>query len=324
MKKPVILFLLIFFNIITVLQAKIINGIACKVGGELITINEFYREYEKERQRAFILGLNVPEKLNVMNRMVNNLIIRMESEKKGIFVSNEELDKIIDKLVQQNALTLEQFEEELAKENISMEELRDLYEINLLRNRLLEQLYSLEAGEITEAEIEEFYEHPSNKSLFFKPAMVIISQIFIPVPEDSSYKEAVEVKNRAMEIYDQAMNGADFVELVGKFSMAPDKEENLGSIGSFTYEQLMTILTPEGADVVFSLNKGEVTSPMRFGDGYYLFRVDDKSEETQLSFEEARENIKEFLFRKNGEEFFRKWVSEKRESGRVQIMIDLE
>jgi parvulin-like peptidyl-prolyl isomerase len=153
---------------------------------------------------------------------------------------------------------------------------------------------------------------------------VQLSQIFIPVPEDISYKEAIEIKKQSEEIYKLAKNGQRFTELVKLHSMNPNKEENLGFLGSFTMKQLSSIMNQDGANSIFSLDEGDIAPPMRFNDGYYIFKVDGKNEQKLLSYEEAYENIKSYLLRLKGQELLKDKLLSKRQAINVKIMIEME
>ncbi len=105
MKKLIILFLFIFLTL-TPGYAEIVNGIACKVGDSIITINEFETAYESEKVRAGFFGEGVPDKSSVMDLLIDNLLVKMETEKKGIVVTEEELNEIIDNIRKQNKISI--------------------------------------------------------------------------------------------------------------------------------------------------------------------------------------------------------------------------
>ncbi|MCK4803577.1 MAG: SurA N-terminal domain-containing protein [Spirochaetes bacterium] len=323
MKKLIILFLFIFLTL-TPGYAEIVNGIACKVGDSIITINEFETAYESEKVRAGFFGEGVPDKSSVMDLLIDNLLVKMETEKKGIVVTEEELNEIIDNIRKQNKLSIEEFQRELKRENITLNELKENYKNDILKMRLISQMVSQRINNISNEEIKRFYEDPANKKLFTIPAIVGISQIYIPVPSDLSYKEAKDIKTHTMEIYEQASGGADFQELLMMYSRAPNKEESGGTLGSFTREQLLSTMKPQDVDLIFSLQKGDVATPIMIRDGYYIFKIDDRKEEKLLSFEEAYENIKSYLLKEEGEEIFEEWLFKRRQIITVHYMIPME
>jgi parvulin-like peptidyl-prolyl isomerase len=128
----------------------------------------------------------------------------------------------------------------------------------------------------------------------------------------------------AGQVAAEAAAGADFEELVMKYSAAASKEQNRGNLGSFTQEQLLSFMNPQDVALLFSLDPGEVSSPIRMQDGYYIFKVNAKSESNQLTYEESRERIRSFLLKMRGEERLREWLEEERATTRIQIVVNME
>ena len=322
--KRFIYFMILFLLIVVPAYAKIVNGIACKVGRSIITINEFNRAFERENEKARYLGQPQPDKIAVINMLIDNILVRIEAEDRGIVVSEDELDTIVEDIKKQNNLSNEQFIAELEREGITVDELKETYKLDLLKTRLINQIAGERVNLVTETEVKNFYHDPENRRFFTVPGSVQLSQIYIQVPDDISYKEAVEVKKQAEEIYELAKSGQSFIELVKLYSMSPNKEENLGSLGSFTMNQLLGIVNQDGANLIFSLDEGDIAPPLRIKDGYYIFKIDVRNEQKFLSYEEAYGNIKSYLLRLKGQELLQDKLLSKRQAINVKIMIETE
>jgi len=315
-----VMFQLVFFPA----MAEIVNGIACKVGNEIITLNEFNRAYSRMKKQAEVSGAQEPTKKEVMQRLIDNLIVKNEAEKRGIIVTKEELDEIIKRLKEQHGITDEEFLKELERESITLKELREQYRIDLLKTKLINYLIAGEAKMITDDELREFYGKPENRRLFNIPATIELAQIYIPVPEEISYQNALEIKKRAVSIYEEAKKSSNFEELVLIYSMAPGKEKNKGYLGSFTREQLLSSMSAEQVDLLFSLSAGEIAPPIRFREGYYIFKVLKKTEHKQVSFEQAYEKVKSYYLKVRGEKVFNSWLLGARQSAKIQYVLEME
>lgn len=305
-------------------RAEIINGIACKVGREIITINEFNTTYEQVRARALMFGLPVPGKKEVLDGLINNLLIKREAERRGLVVSESEIDEIFDDIKKQGNLSEEEFQEQLRQEALTEEELRDQYRTEIIRSRLVSFFITSSDFGVTEMELREFYDNPANRRLFATPRTVGLSQIYIPVSNDLSYQDALELKERARTISQEAQGGGNFEDLVMQYSAAANKERNRGELGTFTEEQLLSFMNPQDVSLIFSLDSGDVTPPIRMQDGYYIFRINDIVESKQLTYEESQERIQSFLLRMKGEERLKKWLEEERAATRIQIVMEME
>ncbi len=303
--------------------AEVVNGIAAKVDTDIITIYEFNGAYEHARRAALVLGNEVPSKKEVMNRLVDNLLIKKEAEARGIVVTDEELEKIIGNIKKQGDLSDEEFVEQLKREGLTYHQLEAQYRMELLKTRLINQMASSSIHTIDEQEIEDFYNDSANRTLLSIPSIVKLSEIFLPLSPDASYQEAVEAKKQANDIYTAVKNGQSFEQLVAQYSQAPNKDSE-GYLGSYTKEQLSVFLKPEDVNFIFSLDSGDVTLPIRLQDGYYLFKIRDKSEGGVMDFKEARENIKSYLIRKKGEDLFQSWILKVRQTTKIQYEISME
>jgi len=328
MKRYMLFFLAFLFAAplvaVTPLRGEIVNGIACKVGNSIITINEFEKAYRYEKWQAAFLGKGEPDKTQVMNTLVDDLLMKLEAQKWGIVVAEDELDKIVRDVREQNNLSEEEFVRELERERMTLKDLKERYRSELYKARLINQMAAERNIKLSEEEIVAFFDDPKNKVLMSVPALVKLSYLLIVVPEDASYREAMEIKSSVSDLYQRTQAGENFKELIMAYSMDPEKEKNEGNLGSFTRDQLTVMMGPEAVDLIFSLGKGDITQPVRYKEGYYLFKIDDKREGRELSYSEAYENIRSHLLRKKGEEQFKLWLSSAKKVTKIQYTIELE
>jgi parvulin-like peptidyl-prolyl isomerase len=271
-----------------------------------------------------MLGLRAPGKKEVLDGLINNLLIKLEAERRGLVVSENEIDEILEKIKEQANLDDEEFQEQLRREGLTEDDLRDQYRNEIIRNRLVSFFVSSSDFRIMETELREFYSNPANRRLFIIPRTVSLSQIYIPVSDDLSYQEALELKERARMISQKAQGGNNFEGLVMEYSAAANKERNRGELGTFTEEQLLSFMNPQDVSLIFSLQSGDVTPPIRMQDGYYIFRINDIVESKQLTYEESKERIHSFLLKMKGEDRLKKWLGDERAAIRIQIVMEME
>lgn len=318
------LFVCIAVIVVTTGRAEIINGIACKVGRDIITVNEFNITYEQLKTRSVMFGLPVPGKQEVMDGLIDNLLIERESGRRGIVVSESELDDIVANIKEQSNISDEEFNAQLQQEGLTEEDLRDQYRSEIVRSRLVNFFISGSDYGVSEKDIMDFYENPANRGLFATPGTVSLAQIYIPAAGELSYSEALELKERASMISDEAKSGRDFEELVMEYSAAANKEGNRGNLGSFTQDQLLSFMNPKDVNLIFSLSTGDITPPIRMQDGYYIFRVNGIVQAKQLTYEESQERIQSYLLKLKGEDRLKNWLIEKRAVMRIEIVMEME
>ncbi len=126
--------------------------------------------------------------------------------------------------------------------------------------------------DVSEDEAQEYYN--SNKDLFRSPESVTASHILIDTLE------------KAEEILKEINDGLEFADAAQKYSSCPSKNSG-GTLGKFGKGQMV----PEFENAVFSMNVGDISSPVKTQFGYHLIQLNEKSESHDLTFDEAKKDI---------------------------------
>jgi peptidyl-prolyl cis-trans isomerase C len=93
-----------------------------------------------------------------------------------------------------------------------------------------------------------------------------------------------------------------------------------GSLGVFGRGQMV----PEFEDQAFSLEVGEVSDVFETQFGYHIVQVTERVPATTLSFEESREQIRQFLTEAERNEGAQQYVEELRAAATVEELISLD
>ena len=83
-------------------------------------------------------------------------------------------------------------------------------------------------------------------------------------------------------------------------------------------------MNPQDVNLIFSLDRGDITPPIRMQDGYYIFRIDEIVQPKQLTFEESQERIQSYLLKLKGEERLESWLTEKKAVIKIEIVMEME
>jgi parvulin-like peptidyl-prolyl isomerase len=95
-------------------------------------------------------------------------------------------------------------------------------------------------------------------------------------------KDDAAALKRAQDAQAQASAAADFGALAQRLSEDSNTAAKKGLIGTLK----MSELAPEVRDAVEKLKVGEVSAPVKIGNGYSIFRVDTRKEAVARAFEE--------------------------------------
>ncbi len=81
----------------------------------------------------------------------------------------------------------------------------------------------------------------------------------------------VKTEEEALKIKEEIINGKDFSQAAKESSLCPSGQ-NGGDLGYFSKGQMVK----EFENVAFSMNKGEISNPVKTQFGYHLIYVTDK------------------------------------------------
>jgi len=142
--------------------------------------------------------------------------------------------------------------------------------------------------EITDEEIQNHYENNMEK---FETQKTIEARHILIKLDQSSNPETVEKKRKAaLDIIKLAMEGIVFAELAKQYSECPSKNKG-GYLGKFQKNDMVKPF----AEKAFQMKAGEISEPVRTQYGWHIIKVERVNEETCVSFEDAKDKIRNKL-----------------------------
>lgn len=291
-----------------------------KVNGQNITQGQFDESFNKSTQGGMMaqLGINVKDGKNnflyylIKDKVVNELIVKklinQEIEKRGIEVSNEDVDnavkEIVDKvgskeqlnqILKQNGVSTSQFKKDL-KEEVKMKKLaKELTDSN-----------------ISDADAKKYYN--DNIKQFKYPEKVRASHILISVnpqeieeiitsdkanaglsKEEIKKKVDAEIANKQAKaekiLAEVKKDQTQFAKIAKENSDDTTTAVNGGDLGFFAAQEMV----PEFSQAAFSMKPNTVSGLVKSQFGYHIIMVTDRMEAGQQPFEKVKNDIKGFL-----------------------------
>jgi peptidyl-prolyl cis-trans isomerase C len=111
-------------------------------------------------------------------------------------------------------------------------------------------------------------------------------------PNDQAASKAAEDKAKAA--IDRLNKGEDFAKLATALTEDPAGKQSGGDLGYFTRDQMV----PEFAEAAFSLEKGQMSKPVKTQFGWHVLKVEDKRTREPPSFDQVRGELEEFASRR--------------------------
>jgi peptidyl-prolyl cis-trans isomerase D len=190
------------------------------------------------------------------------------------------------------ALPVTRFENEVELDNAAIEAWyearRDEYSVGEARRALFVLLDTdavSERIEITDAEVEDYYRR--NEQLYTRPEERRTRQVLIRLSPEAPLEDVDAAREEAASIAERARAGEDFRTLAVEFS---DDERTVNQGGDMGFNPRGR-LTESFEEVVFAMEPGEISDPVRTDDGFHVIKLEEIREGGLRPLEEVREQI---------------------------------
>jgi peptidyl-prolyl cis-trans isomerase SurA len=251
----------------------LLDRVVALVNNDVIVESELLRRLDQVRRNLARSGQPMPPEQvlrdQVLDRMATDLALLQRALKVGLQVDDQSLDRAIARLAESNGLTVSALRDQLRTEGVRFqafrEDIRDEITISRLRERDVENRLR-----ISDSEIDTFL--ASQGQSLAKVEEWQISQILLPLASDAAEKD-VQKATQQLTTWAEAVqkSGASFAELAKQHSKSPEAAQG-GSLGWRSQERMPSLFF----QAVKDLRAGELTAPLRSGNGLHLLRVDDR------------------------------------------------
>src|SRR3954465_8092942 len=175
------------------IRAEILEQVLVKVNGDIITKTEFeLRQVQELRNKPGLANVSPtsPELQKAITEVTPDLILEavdrllmvQRGRELGYAMGDEQFKNVLDSIKKQNNITTdEQFQQALKESGMTLPDLRQEIERNMLEQRV-QQTDVMDKISVTEEESRAYYDqHPTE---FTPPAEITVREIFIEVPQD--------------------------------------------------------------------------------------------------------------------------------------------
>ena len=253
-------------------------------------------------------------KKQVLEKLVQTRLQVQLAQLNGITISEQALQSTIQRIADENNVSLEEFRQ------ILQEDGHDFYEfLNEVRNEMLiSKLRQESIGRrivITDREIDNML---ANQKLQQEiDAEVRLSHILVSAPENPSAEELQESRKIAEQIHEDLLAGADFATLAKRFSDSQTAAQG-GDLGWRKISEVPSLFS----EYVLDMQEGDLSEVIESPGGFHLIRLSEmRSEERNMiqqvharhillrvdaliTDEEAESRLRKLLYRiRSGESF---------------------
>ncbi len=265
--------LLVMTAPLTTIHAEVLDRVVAVVNEDIVLESELDQRTEQVRQQVAARNETrlPPEDVlrdQVLDRLILESIQMQIAERQGIRVSDNQLNQTIERIAEQNGMSLSQFRDALIAEGQDYTVARE----QIRREMLLSQVQQSSVNRrinVSEQEVQSFLDSELGQQEI--QAEFRLRNILLALPEGATPEMIQQAEARALEIRQRLDNGADFAELAIAESNAPNALQG-GELGWRKETELPEAL----AKAIDKLGPGEISQPIKTPGGYHLLKVEDK------------------------------------------------
>jgi peptidyl-prolyl cis-trans isomerase SurA len=247
----------------------LVDRIVAVVNKEVVTASELRErlalaERELKRQGTPLPGAPVLER-QVLERLIVDRAQLQLARDSGIRVDELQLDRAIERIAENNRLTLSQFRQALERDGVAFDRFRDEVRQQIVLQRLREREVD-ERIEVSETEIDLYLEE--HKIGGPERAEYNLAHILLRLPEQASPELIEQARSRAAKARAEAVAGADFASLAASYSDAGDALQG-GQMGWRAADRLPELF----AAALARMKPGEVSEVLRSPAGFHVLKL---------------------------------------------------
>jgi peptidyl-prolyl cis-trans isomerase SurA len=307
-------------------QANIIDSCVAVVNDDVITLSEvneagkpmFQRIAEQVPPDQLAEALKQARK-TVIDKLIEKKLLLQQAKLMNISVSDEEVDKTLQRILAQNNTTMEQFRTELAR--MGMTEAQ--YSTNLHDQILGSKLINYEVRSkviIPEEQILDYYDKHYTEQVGAGGYYILQIGITLDgknMPDDPEAADKL-ARKKAERILGLAQSGHDFKELARQYSDLPSAVDG-GDIGAFQEDEMATYMR----EAVTRLKPGDISPVVKAPNGYMIFKLLSSQEGeiiTKVPYDSVKEEIRATLYQQEMEKRYDDWLKEIRSQAYIKIL----
>lgn len=204
----------------------------------------------------------------ILERLISDALQLQYAAQTGLKVDDNQLDKTIERIAEQNQMTVKEFGSALNADGISMAKFRADIRNEITIARLREREVDSRVN-VSESEIDNFLTTQAssneNRDEFE------ISHILIRTPEEGSTEEIQKAKAKVDEAIKALQDGASFAKVSASYSDAPNALEG-GNLGWKAAAQLPALFL----DALKNMQAGDITPALRSPNGFHILKLTSK------------------------------------------------
>jgi peptidyl-prolyl cis-trans isomerase SurA len=250
-------------------RIALVDRIVAVVGREAVTLSELSDRRELAERQLRRQGTPLPDRAQLERQILERLIVEKAqlqlAKENGIRVEEIQLDRALERVAENNNMSLSAFRQMLEKDNVPFDRFREEVRQQIVMQRLREREVD-DRIEVSDAEIDQFLAEARTGS--GGRSEYNLAHVLVRLPDQASPEQIETARQKAEKARAEAAGGTDFAKVAASYSDGPDALQG-GAMGWRSEDRLPEIF----AAAVKGMKPGEVSAALRSPGGFHVLKL---------------------------------------------------
>ncbi len=262
--------------------AREIDRIVAIVEDEVITRRQLQQEIKRLRDEFRLQGRQLPPDEDiapqVLELLINQSILLQQAKRRGIEITDSQLNRALEKLAANNGMNLGQFRQALLDNGIDYRQFREKIRREMMINTI-KNSYARSNVDISDQEVDDYLKRSAGQN---ENREYRLAHILVALPDGASSEQVAEARALAEELVARARNGEDFGELARRHSASGTALQG-GDLGWRKHAEVPSLFS----DRVPNMSVGQISDPIRAAGGFHIIKLVDLRDSDQVLTEQT-------------------------------------
>lgn len=293
-----------------------LNAIAAVVNNEVITQSALNAEVAMMKQQAQANNQPLPAdaqlRAKILDQMIDQKLILQMAAKEKITVSDTQLAAAIQKVADENHLTVAQLQQQIEKQGMNYQVYKQQVRQQLLMNAVEQQAIG-NTIQVSDAEVKAAMAKAVAQAK--STPEYHLQALLVPLPTTSTPAQVQAAQTEAANLISQLQKGADFSSLAVSQSSGAQALQG----GDMGWRQL-SALPPTIAAQLSGAVAGSVVGPVQSPNGFYIMKVVAIRTGMAATPADLETQTRQMVFFQKFQQAVQVWVKQIRASSYVQMV----
>jgi len=302
-------------------KAAVVEEIIARVNNDIITQSDYqHADLQLKDEIAHDCQNCLPDRMaaeykdqqkDLLRGLIDQSLMVQRAKDMGISVESDLVKRLDDVRKQNNMNSIEELEKAVEGSGLPWED----YKTQIRNGMLTQEVIRREVGShinIPSEEVKAYYTAHSDE--FTRPEEVQLTEIFLST-DGKSPEEMESVQKKAEDLLARVRKGDDFNEIAKRYSEGSTAKDQGGDLGVFK----RGVLSPQLNDVVFKMEKGQITDVIQTKTGFEILKVEAHFVAGLQPLDKVENEVMNKLYMEKMQPSMRTYLGELREESYVMV-----